>query len=200
MHLCQSVERERNKKEDCGSKIRVAFLQFIQFFWEILCYDDNRLADMVKGSEMLNWLMRFTYWYNRVMAGRYGSDQLSIALIVAYLLLNSIANIFRIAIFYYLAVALLIWGIYRIFSKNISRRYRENAVFLEYWHRFLQWFRTSSVRFETWREKTLYRMNDKKTHKYYRCPNCKNTLRVPKGKGKIVITCPVCHTEFIKKT
>lgn len=155
---------------------------------------------MAKGSEKLNWLMRFTYWYNRVMAGRYGSDQLSIGLIVAYFLLNFLANIFHVAILAYFAMAVLIWGIYRIFSKNISSRYRENAVFLKYWHRFLQGFRTSSGRFESWREKTLYRMNDKKTHRYYRCPNCKNTLRVPKGKGKIVITCPVCHTEFIKKT
>ena len=154
----------------------------------------------MKGSEGLNFLMRLTYWYNRVMAGRYGSDQLNIAIIVAYFLLNFLANIFRNAIISYLAIALLIWGFYRMLSKNISQRYRENAVFLKYWHGFLQWFRTSSGRFERWRERTLSRMNDKKTHKYYRCPNCKNTLRVPKGRGKIVITCPVCHTEFIKKT
>jgi len=144
--------------------------------------------------------MRFTYWYNRLMAGRYGSDQLNIGLIAAYFLLNVLANILWLPILSYLALALLIWAIYRIFSRNISRRYQENAVFLRYWNGFFQWFRTSSSRFENWRERTLHRMNDKKTHRYYRCPNCKNTLRVPKGKGKIAITCPVCHTEFIKKT
>ncbi|WP_411676184.1 hypothetical protein [Caproicibacter sp.] len=148
----------------------------------------------------MNWLMRFTYWYNRMMAGRYGSDQLSIGLMAAYLLLIFIANLLRLPLLSYLALALLVWGLYRIFSRNISKRYQENAVFLRFWNRFLQWFRTSSSRFESWRSKTLNRMNDKKTHRYYRCPKCNNTLRVPKGKGKIVITCPVCHTEFVKKT
>ncbi|MVB09613.1 hypothetical protein CAFE_02700 [Caprobacter fermentans] len=148
----------------------------------------------------MNWLMRFTYWYNRMMAGRYGSDQLSIGLMAAYLLLIFIANLLRLPLLSYLALALLVWGLYRIFSRNISKRHQENAVFLRFWNRILQWFRTSSSRFESWRSKTLYRMNDKKTHRYYRCPKCNNTLRVPKGKGKIVITCPVCHTEFVKKT
>ncbi|OCN01540.1 hypothetical protein A7X67_18365 [Clostridium sp. W14A] len=134
------------------------------------------------------------------MAGRYGSDQLSIGLMAAYLLLIFIANLLRLPLLSYLALALLVWGLYRIFSRNISKRHQENAVFLRFWNRILQWFRTSSSRFESWRSKTLYRMNDKKTHRYYRCPKCNNTLRVPKGKGKIVITCPVCHTEFVKKT
>lgn len=134
------------------------------------------------------------------MAGRYGSDQLSFGLMAAYLLLIFVANLTRLAVLSYVALALLIWGIYRIFSKNVSRRYRENAAFLKFWRRFSLWFRQSSGRFEAWRSRTLFRMNDKKTHRYYHCPNCKNTLRVPKGRGKIVITCPVCHKEFIKKT
>lgn len=134
------------------------------------------------------------------MTGRYGSDQLSIGLMIGYLLLVFIARITRLPFLAYLALALLVWDVYRIFSRNISRRYQENAVFLKYWHRIVQWFRTASGRFERWRGQTLYRMNDKKTHRYFRCPNCKKTLRVPKGKGKIVITCPVCRTEFTKKT
>lgn len=148
----------------------------------------------------MNWLMRFSYWVNRMMAGRYGSDQLSLALMVAYFLLILLANLTRLPLLSYLALGLLVWAFYRIFSRNISRRYRENAWFLARWRRVSGWFRQSSSRFESWRSKTLYRMNDKKTHRYYRCPNCKNTLRVPKGKGKIMITCPVCRTEFIKKT
>lgn len=148
----------------------------------------------------MNWLMRFSYWVNRMMAGRYGSDQLSIALMVAYFLLILLANLLRLPLLSYLALALLLWGLYRMFSRNISARQRENAWFLPRWRGISGWFRQSSRRFESWRSKTLYRMNDKKTHRYYRCPNCKNTLRVPKGKGKIVITCPVCRTEFTKKT
>lgn len=135
-----------------------------------------------------------------MMAGRYGSDQLNIGLMVAYLLLIFLANLLRLPLLSTLALVLLIWGIFRIFSRNVSKRYQENAVFLKYWRKIVQWFRQSSYRFESWRSRTLNRMNDKKTHRYYRCPHCKNTLRVPKGKGKIVITCPVCHTEFTKKT
>lgn len=148
----------------------------------------------------MNWLMRFNYWVNRMMAGRYGSDQLNLALVVAYFLLILLANLTRLPLLSYLALGLLVWAFYRIFSRNISRRYQENAWFLARWRRVSGWFRQSSGRFESWRGKTLYRMNDKKTHRYYRCPNCKNTLRVPKGKGRIVITCPVCRTEFVKKT
>lgn len=148
----------------------------------------------------MNWLMRFSYWLNRLMAGRYGSDQLNIGLMVAYFLMVFLANLLRLPVLSYLALLLFVWSVYRVFSRNIPARYRENAVFLKYWGRVRDWFRRSSQRFESWRSRTLYRMNDKKTHRYYRCPNCKNTLRVPKGKGKIVITCPVCRTEFIKKT
>ncbi len=148
----------------------------------------------------MNWLMRFNNWYNRAMAGRYGADQLNIGLIVFYFLLIALARLLRLPILSFLALLLLVWGIYRIFSRNIPKRQKENAVFLKYGYGLVQWFRTSSARFESWRSKTLNRMNDKKTHRYYRCPNCKSTLRVPKGKGKIVITCPVCHKEFTKKT
>lgn len=148
----------------------------------------------------MNWLMRFSYWVNRVMAGRYGSDQLNIGLMAAYLILVLIANTTRLAILSFLAPLLLLWSIYRMFSKNISRRYQENVWFLNRWNRVVYWFRQSSGRFESWRSRTLSRMNDKKTHRYYRCPKCKNTLRVPKGKGRIVITCPVCKTEFTRKT
>ena len=148
----------------------------------------------------MNWLTRFSYRINRLMAGRYGSDQASIGLLIAYFILVFLARLLRLPVLSFLALLPLIWGTYRIFSRNIAARYRENELFLRYWSRVKNWFRQSSQGFESWRSRTLYRMNDKKTHRYYHCPNCKNTLRVPKGKGKIAITCPVCHTEFIRKT
>ena len=148
----------------------------------------------------MDFLTRFFYWVQRKMAGRYGSDQLNLGLIVAYLILLLLARLLGLPILSFLGLLLLLWGLYRMFSRNLSARYRENAVFLKYWRRVTDWFRGSSQRFESWRSRTLYRMNDKKTHRYYRCPNCGSTLRVPKGKGKIAITCPVCRTEFIKKT
>jgi len=55
-------------------------------------------------------------------------------------------------------------------------------------------------RVQSWLKKTQNRIEDSKTHKHFTCPNCKATLRLPKGKGKIMITCPKCRKEFTKKT
>lgn len=148
----------------------------------------------------MNWLMRFSYWVNRVMAGRYGADQMTFGLMIAYFVLVFLARLLRLPILSVLALLLLVWGLYRIFSRNISRRYRENEAFLRHWRRVRDWFAQSSRKFENWRSRTLARMNDRKTHRYYRCPKCGSTLRVPKGKGKIAIVCPVCRTEFVRKT
>lgn len=76
-----------------------------------------------------------------------------------------------------------------LFSRNIDKRCQENSRFLLVWNPIKRWFQQQKRR---WKER--------KTHRYYHCPKCKNTLRVPKGIGKICITCPVCRTEFIKKT
>jgi Zn finger protein HypA/HybF involved in hydrogenase expression len=78
--------------------------------------------------------------------------------------------------------------IWRTLSKNISARQRENAKFLEViqpWKKFII--------------KKIRQFQDK-DHRYYACPQCHNTLRVPKGRGKIKISCPHCHKEFIRKT
>lgn len=79
--------------------------------------------------------------------------------------------------------------IFRTFSKNITKRSMENYKFAMFMSPVYSWF------------KRLQRsIRDSKTHKYYKCPSCKATLRLPKGKGKILITCPKCRNEFTKKT
>ena len=129
----------------------------------------------------MNWLRNF-------MAGRYGGDQLNIALIVLYLILAVIAQITQLWIIWILEILLLAFCIFRILSRNVERRYRENIQFLKLWNPIKGWFQSCMIRVKD------------KTHRYDHCPKCRNTLRVPKGKGKICITCPVCKTEFIKKT
>lgn len=148
----------------------------------------------------MDWLTRVSMKINQFMAGRYGGDRLSIALLILYCILILIANIAGLPIISLLALLLLIWSIYRIFSRNIFQRQRENAWFLKYWSRVSSWFHGSRHSFSSWQQKKTWEIRDKQTHKYYKCPNCGNKLRVPKGKGKIMITCPVCKTEFIKKT
>ena len=125
----------------------------------------------------------------RFMYGRYGTDQLNIALVIAAMVISLISRIFGSFWGQLPAYLILIWVIVRMMSKNRAARMKENAVFLKLWNPIAKWFRLQ-----------YNRLRDIKTHRYFTCPNCKNTLRVPKGKGEITITCPVCKTHFDKKT
>ena len=73
--------------------------------------------------------------------------------------------------------ATLIIALVRCFSRNTYKRYQENRRFLL----------------------LMDRIKDR-NNRYYSCPKCRQTVRVPKGKGKIAITCPKCREKFIKKT
>ena len=128
-------------------------------------------------------------WFRKIMQGRYGTDPLNIALMVFYLILWLLAQVTRFYVLLVLSLFLLAAFFYRAFSKNISKRYQENMWFLQRWNKVKSFW-----------NKLTSRIRGMKTHRYYHCPKCHNTLRVPKGKGKIKITCPVCRTEFIKKT
>ncbi len=119
--------------------------------------------------------------------GRYGFDELSnllSVLTVIFVLLTFVSKYFGIA-----AWALLLWSLFRTYSRNITARSRERAAYLRFRNKIRDFFKLRKNKFR-----------DRKTHKYYKCPGCKATLRVPRGKGKIEITCPKCRRKFIKKT
>jgi hypothetical protein len=130
----------------------------------------------------MNWLRRF-------MIGRYGGDHLAIALILLSLLLTFIAQLTRLPILAYIGYIPLIISVFRMFSRNIEKRRMENYKFAMLMSPAYSWF-----------NKMQRRAIDSKTHRYFKCPNCRSSLRVPKGKGKIAITCPKCRAEFRKKT
>ncbi len=117
----------------------------------------------------------------RFMQGRYGVDKLNIAILsvglavcVVSLFINSPAvNLALMAVSY----GLMFWAMFRILSRNTYRRYQENR-------RFLQLFD---------------RVKDRQ-HRYFNCPKCRQRVRVPRGKGKISITCPRCGEKFVRKT
>lgn len=127
--------------------------------------------------------------FSDFMLGRYGPDQLYFALFVIAILLGLLSSITRFYILSLLSYLVLIFAIYRFFSRNIVKRRAENDVFLRYW---------GPVRYSFRRFKE--RLKSRKTHKFFKCPNCKNVLRVPKGKGKIQITCPRCGERFERKS
>ena len=144
---------------------------------------------------MRNILTKAKQAFIRFMYGRYGVDKLCYAIIIASFVLNFISMFF--ANRHYIASLLLDlasyvligWALFRMLSKNRQARFRENTVFLSVWGRLKKWFKLQ-----------YSRIRDIRTHRYFSCPNCKNNLRVPKGRGEITITCPVCKVRFDRKT
>lgn len=124
----------------------------------------------------------------RFMYGRYGSDQLNIAFIIFSLIISIVMRFTPVWYLGYLCYIPLGVSIWRMLSRNIEARRKENLMFLKLIWPFKNW--TQGVK----------RQAQDKTHKYFKCPNCKANLRVPKGRGKIQITCTKCKHEFIKKT
>jgi len=123
------------------------------------------------------------------MAGRYGPDHLNVAMIIVSLVLSLIHGIFSLAPIMYISYIILALAVFRMLSRNIARRRAENDKFIRYW-----WpVRTKASR-------AIANIRYGKTHRFFKCPSCGNTLRVPKGKGKLQITCPKCGERFIKKT
>lgn len=127
-------------------------------------------------------------WLQRFMYGRYGYDQLGWFLLGLYLALYLLSVITHLSLFYLLGVAGLFWAIFRIFSRNLPRRRAENTKFLQWAGPVIRWWKLRS---------TIARDKD---HRYFKCPNCGQQLRVPKGKGKITITCRNCGVSFEEKT
>ena len=119
----------------------------------------------------------------RFMYGRYGTDKLNQTLIIAALVLllagwlggRFLAGWLNVLSF--LAYVPLIWSIVRMYSRNIEKRRRQNAAYLRF----------------------LSALKDRE-HRYYRCPRCRQTVRVPRGRGRINIRCPKCGEQFVRKS
>ena len=122
------------------------------------------------------------------MVGRYGNDVLNTVLFATGAFLSLVMSLFRVPFGGLISLIPYGFAIYRMLSKNYTKRSAENAKFLDLsapWRAFLM---------------KKFRQFQDKDHRYYSCPRCHNTLRVPKGRGKIKISCPHCSKEFIKKT
>lgn len=128
-------------------------------------------------------------WLQRFMLGRYGVDQLNRFLLGVTLVSMVLSMFFRSTILNTVAILLLVVCYVRILSRNIRKRYEENMKYLEYRNKVVAFVK---------RQKSY--MQQRKTHHIYKCPTCGQKIRVPKGKGKICITCPSCKTEFIKNS
>ena len=124
---------------------------------------------------------RFRHGMGRFMKGRYGVDKLNMVLLYTGLGFCVLSLFLRYAgvslALTLISYILMFTAIFRCFSRNTYKRYRENR-------RFLMFFQ---------------RLRDRQ-HRYYDCPRCRQQIRVPRGKGKIAIRCPKCNERFVKKT
>ena len=126
------------------------------------------------GANMKAGLIRF-------MAGRYGTDKLNSVILWTGVIFWAVSLFVPAGwvnfLFWLLAYVCMGWALFRSFSRNTYKRYRENRRFLS----------------------LLERVKDR-DHRYFDCPKCRQQVRVPKGQGKIAITCPKCREKFVKKT
>lgn len=120
----------------------------------------------------------------RFMYGRYGGDNMNNVILIAALILSVILNIFGVP-GNILLLAAIVYTAFRTFSKNIYARRRENEAFMRIWGKVPKFFKLCRNKWK-----------DRRTFRYVKCKNCKNTLRLPRGKGEITVTCPVCKNKF----
>ena len=131
------------------------------------------------------WLRQFSLKMSAAlrnfMSGRYGTDRLNMVILCAGLVASILSSIIRVQpinlVLLVLSYALMILAIVRSLSRNTYKRDQENRKFMQ----------------------IVDRLKDRQ-HRYFNCPRCRQSVRVPKGKGKISITCPKCKEKFIKKT
>ena len=123
------------------------------------------------------------------MQGRYGADQMGQMLSAVSMVFLIISLFSRNQAWFLLAVIGIVYNYFRMFSKNISKRYAENQKYLKM---------TAGIRRKhaSWKSQLAQR----KIYHIYRCPGCKQKIRVPRGHGKIEIRCPKCNTRFVKKS
>ncbi len=132
----------------------------------------------------------------RFMQGRYGAygaDAFTKFLLAAGLIVLLVSSAFggrAVSLFcYVLGWAVIIYCYFRLFSKNTAKRYAENQAFLSHTAGIRGFFRKQRY---MWQQRRVYHI--------YKCPGCKQKIRIPKGKGKIEVRCPKCGTTFIKKS
>lgn len=125
----------------------------------------------------------------RFMYGRYGMDKLSKHLIYGAIIVSLVSIFLPFEILYLITLAMMVWGYYRIFSKDHAKRYREAAVY----EHFL-------AKIKKGPNQLKYEMEQRKDYRIFKCPSCKQRMRIPKGRGMVEIRCRKCSAVFRKRT
>ena len=145
---------------------------------------------------MRNFFQKLRYKIAAFMYGRYGHDELNTVIMVCALvislvgaILSSFPKLYYFSLLSLVSTALLVWAIFRMLSKNYTKRRRELEIYLKIKNK-----PANAIKLHKNKKR------DKKTHVYFKCHKCKAVLRVPRGKGNIIVTCPRCKERIEKKT
>ena len=136
----------------------------------------------------MNLWGRIKQAFRNLMAGRHGVDQLSVMLVWVGLGLYILAAVLNLGIISLLSLVLYGYTIFRMFSRNEEKRAAENR-------RYLTW----KNKWQTGAKQARTRFKNRKQYRYFRCPNCKAWLKLPRGAGVVTVTCGRCHNSFTQK-
>ena len=133
----------------------------------------------------MSWWQKIKMSFTRMMAGRYGADELGQAILWGGIALSLLELFTGSLILGMVSMALFIWAIFRMLSRNRAARSAENTKFLYQWGRV----RRSVSQF-------FSRVKHAKEYKYFTCPQCKAKLRIPRKVGNVTVTCKKCQNRF----
>ena len=133
-------------------------------------------------------MSNFYFKLRQFMAGRYGVDKFNSFLVMAAIVMM-VLSWFTSPLIYLMSLFTMGFAVYRMFSRNIAKRNQENIKYLFYYDK---------VRNKFSKYKTMWKQRN--THRFFKCPSCRQQVRVPKGRGNIQITCPKCRATFTKTT
>ena len=126
--------------------------------------------------------------FYRFMQGRYGIDQLNSFLMIVCVICFIVNMFIGSIVVTFIAYGTWLFVIFRMFSKNIYARNRENDKYLNFFSPLSRWLKLKLM------------SKQDPSNKYFSCPKCKQMVRVPKGHGTVVVTCPNCQNKFEKRT
>lgn len=138
---------------------------------------------------MQNFFLRLRTQLSRFLAGRYGVDALFLPIVMASCVFTLLSNFKGLGVLRLLGMAFLIYALFRVLSKNFDKRRKELYAYCGFSRKMQTYFRLRKKMYE-----------ERRTKKYFKCPNCKTWLSVPKGKGMLKIRCTRCSHEFLRKS
>lgn len=133
----------------------------------------------------MTFMQKIRYGLQKLMAGRRGADEFSLMLLIAGLVVSMLGGALNLGILNLLGLAAYAYAIFRMFSRNLEKRYAENVKFTGMWRSVKQ-----SVR------QFINRTKNMKQYKYFKCPQCHSRLKLPRKVGEVTVTCGKCHHAF----